>query len=184
MEEQSAAAPAAKAVVVKVPKVHPSKNTQREYETIYLLRQDLTSEQTDKIKERIRGVVNAEGGRVIKVTTWGRKKTAFLVGDKQARAIYVHVNYLGGGRTVSEFERNLRNIEEVIKFQTIKLADAVLPESRPTEDDVVLEGDREEERPVREAREGEAADGRSAAEASKAESADESDDESEDKDEE
>src|SRR5690606_22113360 len=68
-------------------------------------------------------------------------------GDKQARAIFVHVAYLGGGRTVSEIERNLRNYEEVIKFQTIKVSDAVLPESRPTEEDVVLEGDREEERP-------------------------------------
>lgn len=156
MSEQTAAAPVAKTPKApKAPKVHASKNTQREYETIYLLRQDLTTEQTDRIKERIRGVIEREGGRVIKVTTWGRKKTAFLVGDKQARAIYVHVNYLGDGRAVSEVERNLRNLEEVLKFQTIKLSDAVLPESRPTEEDVVLEGDREEERPAREAREGE-----------------------------
>lgn len=147
MAEQTAAAPVAK--------VHASKDTKREYETIYLLRQDLTPDQIDRIKERIRGIVDREGGRVIKVTTWGRKKTAFLVGNKQARAVYVHVNYLGDGRAVSEVERNLRNIEEVLKFQTIKLSDAVLPESRPTEEDVVLEGDREEERPVREAREGE-----------------------------
>ncbi|AKU91928.1 SSU ribosomal protein S6p [Vulgatibacter incomptus] len=134
-----------------VAKVHASKDTRREYETIYLVRQDLTSDQLDKIKDRIKGIVDREGGRVIKVTTWGKKKTAFLVGNKQARAVYVHVNYLGQGRAVSEVERNLRNIEEVIKFQTIKLSDAVLPESRPTEEDVVLEGDREEEqRPARE----------------------------------
>ncbi|HWV39900.1 MAG TPA: 30S ribosomal protein S6 [Vulgatibacter sp.] len=155
MAEQTAAAP--------VGKVHASKDTKREYETIYLLRQDLTPDQVDRIKERLRGIVDREGGRVIKVTTWGRKKTAFLVGDKQARAIYVHVNYLGDGRAVSEVERNLRNIEEVLKFQTIKLSDAVLPESRPTEEDVVLEGDREEERPAREAREGEVREPRAAA---------------------
>lgn len=148
MAEQTAAA--------SVAKVHASKDTKREYETIYLLRQDLTPDQIDRIKDRIKGIVEREGGRVVKVTTWGRKKTAFLVGNKQARAIYVHVDYLGEGRAVSEVERNLRNIEEVLKFQTIKLSDAVLPESRPTEEDVVLEGDREEEaRPVREAREGE-----------------------------
>ena len=148
MAEQTAAA--------SVAKVHASKDTKREYETIYLLRQDLTPDQIDRIKDRVKGIVEREGGRVVKVTTWGRKKTAFLVGNKQARAVYVHVDYLGDGRAVSEVERNLRNIEEVLKFQTIKLADAVLPESRPTEEDVVLEGDREEEqRPAREAREGE-----------------------------
>lgn len=158
MDEQTTEAPVAKAAVTKAPKVHPSKTTKREYETIYLLKQDLTTEQVDKIKDRIRGVIEREGGRVIKVTTWGKKKTAFLVGDKQARAIFVHFDYLGDGRAVSEAERNLRNLEEVIKFQTIKLSDAVVPESRPTEEDVVLEGDREEERPVREAREGESDD--------------------------
>ncbi len=134
-------------------KVAPGANTLREYETIYLLKQDLTTEQIDRIKERVRGIVEREGGRVIKFTTWGKKKTAFLVGNKQARAIFVHVSYLGVGRTVAEVERNLRNLEEVLKYQTIKVSDAVLPETRPTEEDVVLEGDREEERPLRDERE-------------------------------
>lgn len=158
-------------------KVAPGANTLREYETVYLLKQDLTTEQIDKIKERVRGIVEREGGRVIKFTTWGKKKTAFLVGNKQARAVFVHVAYLGGGRAVSEVERNLRNLEEVIKFQTIKLSDAVLPETRPTEEDVVLEGDREEEaRPLREeSREG----GRGGAEESEEESSEESEEQSE-----
>lgn len=134
-------------------KVAPGANTLREYETIYLLKQDLTTEQIDRIKERVRGIVEREGGRVIKFTTWGKKKTAFLVGNKQARAVFVHVSYLGIGRTVAEVERNLRNLEEVLKFQTIKVSDAVLPDTRPTEEDVVLEGDREEERPLRDERE-------------------------------
>ena len=131
-------------------RVAPSANTLREYETIYLLKQDLTTEQTDRVKERIRGVVDREGGRVIKFTTSGKKKTAFLDGNKQARAIYVHMHFLGKGELVAEVERNLRNLEEVLKFQTIKVSDAVLPDSRPTEEDVVLEGDRDEERAPRE----------------------------------
>jgi small subunit ribosomal protein S6 len=138
----------------KRPNVRPSKATVREYETVYLLKADLTPEQIDRIKERVRGVVEHAGGRVIKFTTWGRKKTAFAVG-KQNRAVFVHVDFIGDGRAVSEVERNLRNFEEVTKFQTVKLQSAVIPESRPTEEDVVLEGDREEERPPREAREGE-----------------------------
>lgn len=132
--------------------LHRTANTVREYETVYLLKPDLTPEQLDKIKERVRGIVEREHGRVIKFTTWGRKKTAFAV-EKQNRAIFVHVDYLGDGRAVSEVERNLRNLEEVTKFQTVKLSDAVIPDSRPTEQDVVLEGDREDERPPREARE-------------------------------
>lgn len=139
----------------KQPKLAPTSQTLREYETIYLLRQDLTTEQTDRIKERLRAVIDREGGRVIRFTTWGRKKTAFLVGDKESRAIYVHLAFLAKGGLVAELERNLRNLEEVLKFQTVKISDAVDPATRPTEEDVVLEGDREEERTAREGREGE-----------------------------
>src|SRR5262249_12665745 len=121
------------------PHLRPGKGTVREYETVYLLKPDLTPEQIDRIKERVRGVVDHEGGRVIKFTTWGRKKTAFAVA-KQNRAVFVHVDYIGDGRAVSEVERHLRNYEEVTKFQTVKLQSAVIPESRPTEEDVVLEG--------------------------------------------
>lgn len=155
---ENAQAPVAKKA--KTPKLAPTSQTQREYETIYLLRQDLSPEQTDRIKERIRGIVDREGGRVIKFTTWGRKKTAFLVGNKDTRAIYVHLSYLGQGGLVAEVERNLRNLEEVLKFQTLKVSDAVLPEDRPTEEDVVYEGDREDERPTREARDEEESEGK------------------------
>lgn len=137
----------------KPKKVAPTAHTLREYETIYLLRQDLTPDQVDRIKERMRGVIDREGGRVIRFTTWGRKKTAFPVGDKELRAIYVHLAYLAKGGLVAELERNLRNLEEVLKFQTIKVSEAVDPETRPTEEDVVLEGDREEERSAREGEE-------------------------------
>ena len=32
----------------------------REYETVYLLKADLTTEQIDKIKERVRGIVASD----------------------------------------------------------------------------------------------------------------------------
>src|SRR5690606_41009520 len=62
-------------VAAKPTRVAPTQRTLREYETIYLLRQDLTPEQVDRIKERLRAIVDREGGRVIRFTTWGKKKT-------------------------------------------------------------------------------------------------------------
>ena len=53
---------------------------------------------------------------------------------------------------MAEIERNLRNIDEVTKFLTNKVADEVDPETRPVEQDVKLAGDVEEapDRPGRE----------------------------------
>ena len=118
----------------------------REYETIFLVKPDLTDDNVDKLKERVRGIVGREGGKVLRFTVWGKKKTAFPIA-KQPRAIYVHASYLGGTGLVAELERNLRNYDEVTRFLSTKLADEVDPESRPVLDDLKLAGDVEETRP-------------------------------------
>ncbi|HEY5677115.1 MAG TPA: 30S ribosomal protein S6, partial [Myxococcales bacterium] len=51
----------------------------REYETIFLIRPDLADDLVDKIVERMRGIVHRDGGKVIKVENWGKKKTAYEV---------------------------------------------------------------------------------------------------------
>jgi small subunit ribosomal protein S6 len=117
----------------------------REYETIFLVKPDLTDEGVDRVKERVRGIVNREGGKLIRFTVWGKKKTMFPVA-KQPRAIYVHASYLGGQALVAEVERNLRNLDEVTRWLSVKVADDVAPESRPVQDAVKLAGDMDEAR--------------------------------------
>jgi len=112
----------------------------REYETIFLIKPDLTDDNVDRIKERVRGIVSREGGKVIRFTVWGKKKTLYPIA-KQPRAIYVHTHYLGTSGLVAEVERNLRNLDEVTRYLSVKLADEVDPESRPVLEDVKMAGD-------------------------------------------
>ena len=119
----------------------------REYETLFLVRAEMTDDQVDKLKERARGIVNREGGKLIRFTVTGKKKTAFPV-EKAGRAIYVHAHFLGGSGVVAELERNLRNIDDVTRFLTIKLGDEVDPETRPVQEDVKVAGDADENRPL------------------------------------
>jgi small subunit ribosomal protein S6 len=114
----------------------------REYETIFLLRPDLAEDLVDKIVERMRGIVHREGGKVIKVENWGKKKVAYEV-KKNLRAIFIRFVYLGTTKMVAEFERNLRMTDDVLKYQSVKLADDVDPASRQVEPDVKLPGDPE-----------------------------------------
>lgn len=124
----------------------------REYETIYLCRPEMTDDAVDRLKERMRGIVAREGGKVIKFTVWGKKKTQFEIA-KQSRAIYVHMLYLGGSKLVAEVERNLRMFDDVVRQQTIKLSEET-DANRPVEQDVKLAGDVDQlDRPPREERE-------------------------------
>src|SRR5437762_2904368 len=49
-----------------------AKKRLREYETIFLVKPDLTDDNVDKIKDRLRGIVDREGGKVIRFTIWGK----------------------------------------------------------------------------------------------------------------
>jgi small subunit ribosomal protein S6 len=122
-----------------------TKKLVREYETVYLLKPETPDDQVEEIKERLRGVVGREGGKVIRFTNQGKRRTAFPVAKDQ-KALYVHCLYLGLPGLVAEFERNLRMIDVVTKFQSVKLSDLIDIDSRQVEADVKV-APVEEEKP-------------------------------------
>jgi small subunit ribosomal protein S6 len=93
---------------------------QREYETIYLMRPDVTKESAAKIANRIDDVVKRQGGKLTLVETWGRRQLSYTV-RRCRRAVYVYFKYIGASGLVSELERNLRMLDDIIKFQTVMI---------------------------------------------------------------
>jgi small subunit ribosomal protein S6 len=93
---------------------------QREYETIYLMRPDVTKESAGKIAARIEDVVKRDGGQLTLVETWGRRQLSYSV-RRCRRAVYVYFKYIGGSGLVSELERNLRMMDDIIKFQSVMI---------------------------------------------------------------
>jgi small subunit ribosomal protein S6 len=118
----------------------------REYETVFLVKPDLTDDSVEKLKEKIRTIVNREGGKLLRFTIWGKKKTMYPVA-RQPRAIYVHAHFLGGSSVVAEVERNLRNFDEVSRYMSKKIAVDIDPETRPVLEDVKLAGDVDDNKP-------------------------------------
>ena len=145
-----AQAPAAPPAPVIQPPPHAAGLRLREYESIFLLRPDLADDLVEKVVDRMRGIVQRDGGKVLKVENWGKKKTAFEV-KKNLRALFIRVHYLGDTKLVAEFERNLRMTDDVLKYQSVKIAENIDPNSRQVEADVKLAGDPEvPDRPARE----------------------------------
>jgi small subunit ribosomal protein S6 len=111
----------------------------REYETIYILRPDIDADTAEKIGARVGEAVGRESGRLTKVETWGRRRLAYDI-SKHRRGVYVYLKYLGGGRVVSEVERNLRLSDGVLKYQTVLLrSDVELEGLAVVDDDVKFE---------------------------------------------
>jgi small subunit ribosomal protein S6 len=106
----------------------------REYETIYILRPDLTEDEINGVKEKMANIFSREEGHVLHQDIWGKKKLSYEI-KKQPKGIYVHLSYLGGPATTNEIERNLRLLEPVLKYQTLRVAKDVDVERRLAERD-------------------------------------------------
>ena len=104
----------------------------REYETIYILRPDSTSDVIAQVNQKVRGVIEAGGGVLLKIDNWGKRKLAYEV-KKQLKGIYLFFSYLGTAGLLEEVERNLRLTDSVIRYYSVKIAENVDPAARPSE---------------------------------------------------
>ena len=106
--------------------------TSREYETIFILRADTANESIAQVNARLKGIVEGMGGKILKADNWGKRKLAYEV-QKQLKGIYLYWQYLATSGTVEEFERNLRMLDSVIRYYTVKVDADVVADARPTE---------------------------------------------------
>lgn len=127
-------APAAVAAPGVVQSVASRQNTQREYETVSILRPDTGKPQIKALIERIQGVVEKQAGSLVKIDSWGMRVLAYPVAH-QRKGIYLYWRFLGGSDMVAEVERNMRLSDRVMRFYTVRVDDDVDPNARPSEID-------------------------------------------------
>jgi len=96
----------------------------RHYETTYILRPNLGEDQFTEIIERTNAIITDDGGSVIEVDRWGIKKLAYEI-KKETQGFYVYLSYAAHGTTVNEIERIFRIDDRLLRYLTIKLADAI-----------------------------------------------------------
>ena len=109
-------------------------NTSREYETIYILRPNTPNEGVAEVNTRIRNIIETMGGKVIKVDNWGKRRLAYEVA-KERKGIYLYWQYLAQPGVVEETERNLRMLDSVIRYLTVKVDENIVIDARPSEID-------------------------------------------------
>jgi len=96
----------------------------RHYETVYLVRPDTLDPELETIKKRLSDVIEHGKGKVCRWENWGKRKLAFEI-NKQQKANYFYVSFVTQQDAVFEVDRNLRIIEAVLQFQTVRLDENV-----------------------------------------------------------
>jgi small subunit ribosomal protein S6 len=122
----------------------------RRYETIIIVRPNVTEDEIDAIVSRSTSIIEGDEGTVIRIDKWGLKKLAYLI-KKESQGYYIYIDYAGVPASVTEMERIFRIDDKVLKYLTVKLADSCDPEAAKAElakaEEAVEEKSEEETKP-------------------------------------
>jgi small subunit ribosomal protein S6 len=108
--------------------------TSREYETVYILRPNTANDGVAEVNTKVKGIIEGLGGKILKVDNWGKRRLAYEV-SKERKGIYLYWRYLASPGVVEETERNLRMLDLVIRYMTVKVDENVVADARPSEID-------------------------------------------------
>ncbi|WP_439527432.1 30S ribosomal protein S6 [Pannonibacter sp.] len=90
------------------------------YEHVFLARQDVSTQQVEQLVEQYKGLLEANGGKVGKIETWGLRSLAYRV-KKNRKAHYTLMNIDAPHAAIAEMERQMGLNEDVLRFMTIKV---------------------------------------------------------------
>jgi small subunit ribosomal protein S6 len=91
------------------------------YENIIILNPTLSDEEAETAIKRIKELIAGEGGEVLKVDIWGRKKLAYEI-KKQKKGLYVLLFYKTPPASIKKIEEFYKVFDAVLKYIIIKLS--------------------------------------------------------------
>ena len=96
------------------------------YDSIFIVRPSLSDEETSKLIDKLKGVVE-KSGTVLKFENWGKKKLAYEV-KRERKGTFVYLHFQSKGDLISELERSYRLEDSVLKFLTVRMEKPVAPQ--------------------------------------------------------
>jgi small subunit ribosomal protein S6 len=99
----------------------------RTYESIFILRPNLTDEEVEKAIAKMKGVIEKSGGEILNTENWKKRRLAYEVA-KEKKGVYIVLQFKGNGKSINELERAYKIDDSVIKYLSIKL-DGIKPKA-------------------------------------------------------
>jgi len=91
------------------------------YETTFVTRVDMTDEQLNQLKEKVKGIITSFDGELVHQEDWGKRKLAYTI-EKETRGHYTYLVYTGKPGIVKEIERQLRIQDHIMRYLSVNLA--------------------------------------------------------------
>lgn len=98
----------------------------RDYELMYIVRPELDDDQLRAAVTKVRGMIEAQNGEVVKTTLWGKRRLAYEVAHLRDGHYVLVVLHLDGDR-VAPLDRALR-IDETVFRHLLVVHQGEMPE--------------------------------------------------------
>jgi small subunit ribosomal protein S6 len=108
---------------------------QRRYETIYIMRSDLSDQEADATINKFQALLTEKGATGLTLKHLGKRRLAYEI-KKQKEGIYIQMNYSAPPHVIAEVEKIMRITDEIIRFLTVRLEDDIehIPTQPPIEE--------------------------------------------------
>ena len=92
----------------------------RLYESVFIARQDISSQQVESMADEFAGIITNAGGKIHKREYWGLRSLAYRI-KKNRKGHYSLLAIDAPAPAVKEMERQLLINEDVLRFMTIRV---------------------------------------------------------------
>lgn len=90
------------------------------YELVYVIDAGLEDEARKAVIDRFNGMIEQNGGKVLKVDEWGKRRLAYPINYK-TEGYYLLVNFESEATLPREIERNMQIAETVLRYLIVKV---------------------------------------------------------------
>jgi len=91
----------------------------REYEAMYIVKPNYDEEQYAQFVEKYNALIQNNGGEIIKVEPWGKRRLAYEI-DKLREGYYVLVRFNAEADLPAELERNFKIADEIMRYLVVR----------------------------------------------------------------
>lgn len=91
----------------------------RRYELMLVLRPDAPDERSSAVIDRTTRYVVAEGGQIVKVAPWGRRRLAYPI-ERYREGSYHIIVFEAPAEAIVELERSLQITEDVLRYLVVR----------------------------------------------------------------
>ncbi|WPY00335.1 30S ribosomal protein S6 [Candidatus Trichorickettsia mobilis] len=90
------------------------------YESVFIIRQDISSSDVDKIIDDFTKIAKDNGSTIIKTEYWGLRTLAYEI-NNNTKGHYVFLGLEAKAAAIQEMERKMKLSENIIRFLTINV---------------------------------------------------------------